>query len=787
MTSPLSTTRLAILPLTCWVGLLALIGPMKASTGQETGAPARSSKSLTAARGVGANSVDLQIGIGGIYRPGNWTAIRALEASDAAETASAIEITTVETLDGDGVRVRYDQAAHAGGNRAYAVPGTASAPLAIYAGPAHSDAAEDDSERLVVKARFPATAIEPAKPWVVVIGDPLGIETIGKNDLLGREAAVAVSIVQTAADVPDQTLGWEGVDLVVINQKGAAVLETLTERQIATLQAWVQRGGRMLVSLGKGGGPLLQQSPWLAELTGVSPESPTIRLDPSALESFTSSQTRLPNLDGITLGETGGRTLLAGRTASRQPARLAVEHLTGLGRVVVTSFAVDSPELEPWPQRLQLVTRLQGGLLDSDSEKRRESRTITSVPYNDLAGQLRAALDRFDSHSRVPFSVVSLILLALAALVGPLDYLLVNRLIGKPLVGWISFPVSVVAIATLVVSLSGSRPVGGNAGSANPSATDAALNSGGAVTSEISTGGLRANRVEWVDIVAVGQTPIGRATSLSHVSSPVAVRADLPITIADGWALRSDAPIGDVALTRPYGYAGPSFGGIAIVGEDHSMPPYQVRIAAVTDRESKSTVHDVAAVPSQFPIAPAGSKSFHSSWTFTPALGRIDGLAQRRGNELLTGSITNPLPVDILDGAIIFGNWVYLLPTRFRAGQTIESIESLRQKNFRWHLTRREALENSSRVEAWDVEMHDDLGRLVEVMMFESSIGGRDYTGLGNRVFHGLDLSYALAAGHAVLYGRFAEPIFNTGLAAERPTVSAVRVVLPVAPPAIKK
>jgi hypothetical protein len=434
-----------------------------------------------------------------------------------------------------------------------------------------------------------------------------------------------------------------------------------------------------------------------------------------------------------------------------------------------------------------LVTRLHPGLLDIETEKRRESRSITSVPYNDLAGQLRAALDRFDSHSRVPFSVVSLILLGLAALVGPLDYLLINRVVGKPLVGWISFPVSVVAIAAIVVSLTGSRPVGPIASPTVGAESDPGGEVAGASDGNTAANGLRTNRIEIVDISAVAEPPVGRAFSLTHVSSPTARKVDLSMNIASDWTAERESGLDDVVLTRPYGYSGPTFGGITIVGENRGMPLYRFQLASVADGADKVTVNELAAVPLQFPIAPAGSKGFQSAWSFTPALGKVDGLAQRRGNELLTGSVTNPLSVDILDGAVIYGNWVYLLPTRFRAGQTIESIESLRQKNFRWHLTRREALENASRLETWNVEMHSDLARLIEVLMFESSVGGRDYTGLANRAFGGLDLSYSLSFGHAILYGRFDQPMFQTGLPSERPSVSAVRVLLPVAPPAVKK
>jgi hypothetical protein len=140
------------------------------------------------------------------------------------------------------------------------------------------------------------------------------------------------------------------------------------------------------------------------------------------------------------------------------------------------------------------------------------------------------------------------------------------------------------------------------------------------------------------------------------------------------------------------------------------------------------------------------------------------------------------LQVDLLDAVLVYGNWCYLLPTRFRAGQTIASIDSLRQKNFRWHLSKREIADNASKLALWDVEMHDDWMRLTEMLMFESSAGGRDYTGLEHRPLRELDLTYALAFGDAILYGRLAEPILESPLKQERPTVSVARILLPVAP-----
>ncbi|HBJ37495.1 MAG TPA: hypothetical protein DDZ51_22620, partial [Planctomycetaceae bacterium] len=99
---------------------------------------------------------------------------------------------------------------------------------------------------------------------------------------------------------------------------------------------------------------------------------------------------------------------------------------------------------------------------------------------------------------------------------------------------------------------------------------------------------------------------MGRAISLTHVSSPTATRVDLAIEVADGWVPQRDSAVGDSVLTRPYGYAGPTFGGISIVGEDRGMPSYRVRLASVSGPAGQAAWNGLAAVPMQFPIAPAG-------------------------------------------------------------------------------------------------------------------------------------------------------------------------------------
>ena len=156
-------------------------------------------------------------------------------------------------------------------------------------------------------------------------------------------------------------------------------------------------------------------------------------------------------------------------------------------------------------------------------------------------------------------------------------------------------------------------------------------------------------------------------------------------------------------------------------------------------------------------IDPRGSKSLALSMQFVSDVAS-ESVKRRGGSELLQGKLTNPLDVDLLDAMLIYQNWVYLLPTRFPAGASVEDVDRLRQKNFRWQLSRQRALESSSEGESWDVTRVDQPERLAEMLMFHDAVGGTRYTGLRHEVLGTLDLSEMLTDERCLLVGRCREP-----------------------------
>ncbi len=361
--------------------------------------------------------------------------------------AAASDRTTLETLDGDGVRVQYEQAALSAADKfGYLIPGSEAAPLVIRA-----------DSKVILSTRFPQQA-SPAQgpsmiplgmPWIVSIGDPMKIDTIGASELLNREASLAVSRPD-ADSFPDSPIGYEGVDLIVISSQGHEILSQLSAEQSDAIKRWVTGGGRMFVTLGGSATKLIEAAPWLMELIPLAQTDLTIRrMDPSAIETYTSSQHPLDDFAGVELPKRLGRILISGRTTRRVSTPLAAEYIVGLGRVTVVAADLDGPEFATWPERLPLIIRLTGSILTSEDETPMATNRATA--FDDLAGQMRASLDQFPLKRKIGFSIVALILMALIAAIGPLDYLLVNRVFGRPLLGWVTFPIVAFGLSAVLI------------------------------------------------------------------------------------------------------------------------------------------------------------------------------------------------------------------------------------------------------------------------------------------------------------------------------------------------
>lgn len=703
------------------------------------------------------DAAEIEIGISGHYRVGRWTGVRV----DIPN-----RVTSLETRDGDGVEVRYAQSEspNVGENSNparwnYVIPGSEAAPLIVR-----------DENGIAISSRFPTTGspsrgpamIPLGMPWLVIVGDPLGVDQIGVNRLLDRDALIAVSRPDTARDFPDSSLGYDGVDMMMIGGSSRQLLAELSTIQQQAIVEWVTGGGRLFVTLGQSAPELLEAAPWLFSLLPIE-NIELVRIDPSSMETFTSSQSPLRSFEGSLLPRDKGRVIIMGRTTRRVTTPIAMDVNVGFGSLTIVAADLEQEMFAQWPERLDLITQITGSILDpiEDNDRRKSRKTA----YNDLAGQIRSSLDQFSIKREFGFSLVSLILMALIAAIGPLDYLLLNRFFGRPLLGWFTFPL--VAVGLSVILIYQTQP--------------AAL--ADQQTESSSECYQRCNRIEIVDIDST--MDVGRGFSLNYLYSHDAIQTDVRITASP--MLSAMTKRTQRMLTSPFGYPGESFGGIQIAIEDSRLPVYEVPFELSSTQDGGS---ELSCFLENLPLASRSSKGILMGSRFIPELSSKQIMERRPGSELLRGDLVNPLQVDLLDGILIYRNWTYLLPTRFSAGGRIAAVDTLRQKNFRWQLSRQTSLETEGETEAWDPGQRRAIDRITEMLMFHDAVGGTRYTTLLHEPLSYLDLSHLLTDKRCILMGRVVDPateftatIGDDEVEPPGDRLTLVRVVLPVADP----
>ncbi len=105
---------------------------------------------------------------------------------------------------------------------------------------------------------------------------------------------------------------------------------------------------------------------------------------------------------------------------------LVLRRQYGFGTVVLCTVDLSHRAIREWSQKDRLLERLLDRA-ENHGGQVGEQRTLMHHGFNDLSGQLHAALERFPGVTFVPFSTVAILLGVYLVLVGPLDYLILGR------------------------------------------------------------------------------------------------------------------------------------------------------------------------------------------------------------------------------------------------------------------------------------------------------------------------------------------------------------------------
>jgi len=608
--------------------------------------------------------------------------------------------------------------------------------------------------RLAIDGEELAPPLPALQPLILTVGD-LPIVERSLNEY-ARAKSRSLKVASTEADhLPREWLGYDGIDVLILNVENAAVAELARyPRRLAALDRWVRSGGRIVLAAGgsvaalrttlSADGAVHRFLPGRVER--MVPLTDTVRFEEFAKTSDTlggsSSDTtevwQMPHLVDVR-----GQVLLrqfddSEQTAPSRPDDLPLEDAAtasrredavplivrashGLGEVTFVAGDLDSEALGDWGGTVTLLTRLLPSYLDFAISDNADPLS-TRGGYDDLTGQLRASLEDFeqDGVRRIPFWLIAMLAIVYLALIAPVDYWFLRRLRGRMEWTWFTFP-SMVLVGCVLVW---------------------------AVAHWAKGDVLRLNQVEVVDIEVSAGTMRGSSwfTMFSPTTDKYVIDMNLVPPHAasaetSGAAASSEASSKAAAATLLswQGFPGTALGGM------------RSRASSTLFDEPYDFAVEIDALQG-VPVAVWSTKAFRVRYQRSlPSTANLDVRIEPGASESeLTGTVTNQLDVPLQDCVLYYRRWAYLLGD-LQPGDAVPLPKQWDPITLRSHLT-----ENVN----YDRESRDPM-YVLRAMMFYEKLGGRAYTRLKNQYEAYLDLSHLIEEGRPILVGYAERPVAN--------------------------
>lgn len=664
---------------------------------------------------------EVQVGVGGSYKAGCWTPVRVTLSGAPGPVAGRVEI---EVADSDGVPVAFRR----DDETPLVVPASGRATLTFYGrfGRLRNElqVTVRGADRALASRKFNTSDVArcwpPGQLLFVELGNSWNAAE-GIRSLEHDSQTVTLATLKSPAEMPDSWYGWESVDAVLLSTSRPDFVEEMPHAQFVALDRWLRLGGRLIWSVGRRGDVVLaDDSRFAAWSPGKFVEVGALRRS-SALESYAGAARRLEleDADGrplrlpmTFLDEVRGRVEAPEGGLSGGDRPLVIRYPLGLGQASLVTLDMDEPPMSTWTERSRVVARVaQRGRERTTEIHKEQLGQITHLGFDDLAGQLRGALDQYAGVTLVSFSWVAALLVLYIVLIGPGDFFLL-RFLGRPHWTWATLGIVIAAFVFLAYGLS----------------------------ARWKDRRLRINQVQVVDVDLDGA--ISRGTAWFNVYSPHSDRFNLSLRRPAG-----DAP--GESLLAWQGLPGKGLGGLAAT-----------TVATTVDDAYRIELGAAGAELAGLPIQVGGTKSLAGRWwhasRFESDANRLHAVSL---DEQLQGECVYPLSTSLSDWFLIYGNWLYRGDRRLEPGDTIALSDFPVTRYLDWHLTRRSvSAEHKDVSTPWD-QADLDVPRIVEMMLFHDAAGGRTYSRLQHRYQAYLDLSDHLRTGRAILVGRVERPV----------------------------
>lgn len=635
----------------------------------------------------------------------------------------------------------------------------------------------DDRGRVAARARSSTLGVTtdpvlPEEPLLIAMGQPQGLELIERLPGFNAERKRGLSSVTlarvdpTLGPAPGRWYGYDGALAVVLDTNDRALMDELKLRGQALVD-WVARGGHLVVAVGGN---------WQAVLDSV--------LGP-VLPAVLAGQERLSTLEGLDTfaGSTsnpitpagsppslvtkleqiesrGGKTL-----AAVGPVPLVVRGAHGFGRVTLVAVDVDQKPFSEWKDRPLFWVRAldlhRPAVGESAETLQMGGGRLYQTSAGDLASLLRQGLEQFPGVRLVPFGWVAFCVFVYILLIGPGDYLFLKKVVKRMELTWLTFPLIVVSVSlaayVAAYALKGRE--------------------------------LRVNKVDVLDVDQSAGTSgpvVSRGTTFVNLFSPQNRDYDVSIVPreiapespgadpAGGEDPKTLAP-GTEMLLSWMGVPESGFGGMSGGGQvGFTAGAYSYQPPGRHERLKGLRV----------PIW--STKMLTGRWYGPTAPVAASDLAPV-GTDRLSGTVTNRLPVPLVDAVVAFERHVYLLGT-LAPGSTVRvelvpdrQLPGLLRDRSKTYLSGPDMASTTGRI---------DRANLALALMFhdsQSTAAGTERQ-LSNHALRYLDLTGLLALDRPMLVGRVDQAaarlvLGNAPTDPKTDQTTLVRVVLPLGKP----
>jgi len=591
--------------------------------------------------------------------------------------------------------------------------------------------------------------LSPSDTLWIAIGEPAGFNSQDAETAVGQEQTEVRAEI-AAEDLPSQWRSYSAVDALIIataapHQDQPSFFEHLTAPQSEAMSQWVRNGGMLALSIGQEVEAYLNSplASWLPlKITGQAD-----RRQLGDVEAIASQREPLPRFRSVKAAViSDSEEDFDGKVFGRSrngPTLVRVPY--GFGRIALIAIDINQTPIKEWGAAEALLQRfiVEAGQ-GVQRSGRNTSQKISRLGITDLSSQLSAIQQDIQSAPRISvWTILGLVILYMF-LIGPLDYWLVHKVLKRPELTWITFPLFVAAAGGLAIWTSDSMH-----------GQEVQVKQVSFVDLDSRTGQLFTRT--WFGVYSPQNEhyTIGAQPMLPKLEG----KPDVDIS----WTAMAENSVGGLKrqgglqlTNRRYEYAGDG-----------------------------SELEDV-------PIGHWSAKSFYTDWS-SPTEGMIDNQLESPGAGRIRGRFSHAFPVPLTECVLAYGGQAYRLDKM--SPYQLWSPTPSQSREIRSFLTGVVAKTSSDERKEPTVgqfyedrmiydPLERDLDRVVRMLTFHETAGGKSYTGLAHDVYPEMDYTQHLRLGRAVLLAKAELPVTKITVDGEEAPGTVretyIRIILPV-------